>query len=243
MPRRRPQPPQVEVRVPPGEGGNPPSGKADARLSQPVEPRTDRLPAVPRRPDTDEAGRPGNRQASNVFRPTSVPPRSPEASPEDTKYGRGTVADDAYGGEEHPASGMGVAERLAPAEDDAQDQLRDDHFGAEEDDAREDGIGSVEDEADVGYDEPDNGREWLTLVGLIAAGVVGGAAVWLGFDWLWGVLPAAAVVAAAAVIVAMVWIVRRIRRGSGPDTQTTVLAVLVGLVVTVSPAALLLLSR
>jgi hypothetical protein len=43
------------------------------------------------------------------------------------------------------------------------------------------------------------------------------------------------------VVVGLVWIVRKIRRAE--DLQTTVLAVLVGLVVTVSPAALLLVSR
>jgi len=75
----------------------------------------------------------------------------------------------------------------------------------------------------------------------LAAGVVGGAGVWLVFNWLWGVLPAAALVVALAVIVGLVLIVRKIRRAD--DLQTTVLAVLVGLVVTVSPAALLLLNH
>jgi hypothetical protein len=84
-------------------------------------------------------------------------------------------------------------------------------------------------------------REWLVMLAQLALGVIGGAAVWLGFNWLWGFLPAAALVAALVVIVAMVLIVRKIRRAE--DLQTTVLAVLVGLVVTVSPAALLLLNR
>ncbi len=43
------------------------------------------------------------------------------------------------------------------------------------------------------------------------------------------------------VTVGLVWVVRKVRRAE--DTQTTVLALLVGLVVTVSPAALLLVSR
>jgi hypothetical protein len=100
-----------------------------------------------------------------------------------------------------------------------------------------------------GYDdgEPDEdgprspGREWLTMAGQVAVSVIGGAGVWLGFNWLWGKLPQAALVAALAVIVGLVWIVRKIRRAD--DLQTTGLAVLVGLFVTVSPAALLLLSR
>jgi tellurite resistance protein TehA-like permease len=85
------------------------------------------------------------------------------------------------------------------------------------------------------------GKQWLALAGQLAAGVVGGAAVWLGFNWLWVNIPAAALVAALLVVVALVWIVRKIRRAE--DLQTTVLAVLVGLVVTVSPAALLLVGR
>ncbi|MEV6872673.1 hypothetical protein [Amycolatopsis sp. NPDC051128] len=85
------------------------------------------------------------------------------------------------------------------------------------------------------------GKQWLALAGQLAMGVVGGAGVWLGFNWLWVNLPAAALVAALLVVVALVWIVRKIRRAE--DLQTTVLAVLVGLVVTVSPAALLLVGR
>jgi hypothetical protein len=94
---------------------------------------------------------------------------------------------------------------------------------------------------DEPHDAPSAGKQWLALAGQLAGGVVGGAAVWLGFNWLWVNLPAAALVAALVVVVGLVWIVRKIRRAE--DLQTTVLAVLVGLVVTVSPAALLLLSR
>ncbi|HEX6357262.1 hypothetical protein [Actinophytocola sp.] len=83
--------------------------------------------------------------------------------------------------------------------------------------------------------------EWLVMFGQLALGVIGGAAVWLGFNWLWGFLPAAALAAAVVVIATLVLIIRKIRRAE--DLQTTVLAVLVGLVVTVSPAALLLLNR
>ncbi|MGH9061669.1 MAG: hypothetical protein ACRDZY_19480, partial [Acidimicrobiales bacterium] len=60
-------------------------------------------------------------------------------------------------------------------------------------------------------------------------------------NWLWVNLAPAALVGALLVIVVLVWVVRKIRRAE--DLQTTVLAVLVGLVVTVSPAALLLVAR
>lgn len=84
-------------------------------------------------------------------------------------------------------------------------------------------------------------REWLVMIAQLALGVIGGAAMWLGFNWLWGFLPAAALAVALVVTTGLVLIVRKIRRAE--DLQTTVLAVLVGLVVTVSPAALLLLDR
>lgn len=88
---------------------------------------------------------------------------------------------------------------------------------------------------------PSPAKQWMTLGAQLALGAVGGAAVWLGFNWLWVKLPAAALVAALAVTVGLVLIVRKVRRAE--DLQTTVLALLVGLVVTVSPAALLLVSQ
>ncbi|KAA9164879.1 hypothetical protein FPZ12_006335 [Amycolatopsis acidicola] len=101
----------------------------------------------------------------------------------------------------------------------------------------------AEPEAEEEAEESDSSpaKQWLSMAAQLALGVLGGAAVWLGFNWLWGQIPAAALVAALVVVVGLVWIVRKIRRAD--DIQTMVLAVLVGLVVTVSPAALLLLSR
>jgi len=85
------------------------------------------------------------------------------------------------------------------------------------------------------------GREWLLMGAQVGAGAIAGAAVFLAFSWLWGFQPIVAVLAALAVIVGLVFGVRRWRRAD--DLQTTVLAILAGLVVTVSPAALLLVRR
>ena len=104
----------------------------------------------------------------------------------------------------------------------------------------EDDFDEDEDEAEA--EKPGSPvREWLSMAGQLAIGVIGGAALWLGFNWLWGQLPAAALGVALVVIVGLVWVVRKIRRAE--DIQTTILTVLVGLVVTVSPAAMLLLNR
>lgn len=83
--------------------------------------------------------------------------------------------------------------------------------------------------------------EWAAMVSQVGLGVVGGATLWLICEWLWQRIPVVALVVALGLITAMVWIVRRVRRAE--DLQTTVIAVLVGLFVTVSPAALLLVNR
>lgn len=98
---------------------------------------------------------------------------------------------------------------------------------------------NLDDLDDTGASSP--AKEWLVLAGQLALGALGGAAVWLSFNWLWGRLPQVAPVVALAVVIGLVFIVRKIRRAD--DTQTTVLAVLAGLAVTASPGALLLLGQ
>ena len=99
----------------------------------------------------------------------------------------------------------------------------------------------------AGYDgeEPEDdlssAREWAVVAGQVGLGVVGGAALWLVCEWLWQSVPVLALVVALLVITSLVWVVRYVRRTE--DLQTTVIAVLVGLFVTVSPAALLLVGR
>lgn len=133
--------------------------------------------------------------------------------------------------EEHEAFDDKAARRFAGYT--AHDDL--DSPAAEELDGFDD-LDELEPEAEVSP-----AKAWLTMVAQLALGVVGGAAVWLGFNWLWGRLPVAALVVAVVVTAGLVFIVRKIRRAD--DLNTTVLAVLVGLVVTVSPAMLLLIGR
>lgn len=102
--------------------------------------------------------------------------------------------------------------------------------------------GDGQDTAQGGDPEPVSAvREWTVVAGQVGAGVVGGAVLWLGCEWLWQSIPVLALIVALAVITGLVWVVRRVRRAE--DLQTTVVAVLVGLFVTVSPAALLLVGR
>ena len=180
--------------------------------------------ADPRRPGPDRGGpdRPGpNRPAGPDSRtrmqPAVFPPREKPAPEPDEDF-RGFPDRDF-----DPDDRYDRADRL---DDDVDFDELDGPDDLDEDDELQDGSPL---------------REWLVMAGQLAVGVVAGGAVWLGFNWLWGFLPQAALVVALAVIVALVLIVRKIRRAE--DLQTTVLAVLVGLVVTVSPAALLLLNR
>ncbi|MGH3832025.1 MAG: hypothetical protein ACRDRS_16510 [Pseudonocardiaceae bacterium] len=83
--------------------------------------------------------------------------------------------------------------------------------------------------------------DWAVMVGQVGIGVGGGAALWLICEWLWRWNAVVALVVALVMITGLVWVVRRVRHAE--DLQTTVIAVLVGLFVTVSPAALLLVSR
>src|SRR5699024_9821815 len=152
-------------------------------------------------------------------------------------------------GEDYPDDDV-VDDYVADYEDDYYDEYHDIDEDEYDDDVRIQGGAqrAHEDYADedaavteADLEEPADarspGRQWLMLAGQLALGVVSGAGVWLGFSWLWNKFPSAALIAALIATVGLVWIVRKVRRAD--DTQTTVLAVLVGLIVTVSPAALM----
>ena len=132
-----------------------------------------------------------------------------------------------------PKGGKAVAhpiDELDEAYDEGYDDELDDELDYED-----------EDEYDDEDEEESPAKEWLVMTSQLAIGAVGGAGLWLGFQWLWRFMPVAALVVALVVITSLVWVVRRIRRSD--DLQNTVVTVLVGLFVTVSPAALLLLDR
>jgi hypothetical protein len=85
------------------------------------------------------------------------------------------------------------------------------------------------------------GRVWVTVVAQWILGALVGAALWVGFRFLWRSLPVVALAAAVLVTVGLVVIVRALLRNDG--MRTTLFALLVGLLLTVSPAILVLLNR
>ncbi|MFD7653005.1 hypothetical protein ACFV4N_03395 [Actinosynnema sp. NPDC059797] len=123
-------------------------------------------------------------------------------------------------------------------EEDEDDDYSSPSRGRRFDDDEPAGLSDVDEVDDEPEGDRSAGKEWLVMLGQLAVGVVGGAALWLGFNFLWRTLAPAALVVALVVTVGLVMLVRKIRRAD--DLQTTVLAVLVGLIVTVSPAAMLL---
>lgn len=90
-------------------------------------------------------------------------------------------------------------------------------------------------------EEAGGGPAWAAVIAQWIAGAIGGAALWVGFRFLWRDLPVVALAAAVLVTVGLVVVVRALLRSS--DLRTTLFAVLVGLLLTVSPAILVLLGR
>jgi hypothetical protein len=101
------------------------------------------------------------------------------------------------------------------------------------------GLGAEDDDLDEDVEHAGSGlKAWLVLIGQGIAGAVGGALLWVGFRYLWLNLPVVALAAAVVATAGLVLVVRTIR--GSEDLQTTMLALLVGLIVTISPAVLLL---
>jgi hypothetical protein len=233
-PKPQPQPQQPK----PQPSSKPPSSPPTMQ-APPVSPPTRRPGPPPEAATTEEFPQlPSEPSAqSTQRRPPAQPPL------ESTQAHPGPYVDDDlndFEDEFTPGGDIGTALRGRPADESFPG--RDDDFGdySDYDEDIDDDHGPVE--RFDGDEEPRSGtREWLLMAAQVGVGAIAGAAVWLAFSWLWGIQPVVALVAAVLVIFGLVVGVRRWRRTE--DVQTTVLAVLAGLVVTVSPAALLLLHR
>lgn len=82
---------------------------------------------------------------------------------------------------------------------------------------------------------------WAAVMGQWIAGALGGAVLWVLFRFLWRNLPVVALASAVVVTVGLVIVVRALLHNN--DRRTTIFAVLVGLLLTVSPAILVLMGR
>ncbi len=87
-------------------------------------------------------------------------------------------------------------------------------------------------------EEDENRRQWLVLAGQSAGAAVAGMLLFKGFERMWEVLPWVALMLAMIVILGLVALVRVLRRTD--DIFSTVIAVVVGVFVTLGPLAFLL---
>lgn len=107
-------------------------------------------------------------------------------------------------------------------------------------DAETDGETALDEAADTPAPARSRGpvRQWLSLVGQGAVAIVLGALLFKGFERLWEMLPWVALVLAFFVIVGLVAVVRVLRRTD--DIVSILLAVVVGVFVTLGPLAFML---
>ena len=117
-------------------------------------------------------------------------------------------------------------------------------------DEREHDVDDLDDDReDDEHDEFDEHEErtvrpaqaWAGVVAQWLAGAVAGAVLWVLFRYLWRGLPVVALAAAVLVTAGLVLLVRQLLHQA--DRRTTGFAVLVGLLLTASPAVLVLLGR
>lgn len=233
----KPVPPSVQMPVPvhkPGPQGPPPR-----------EAMTEQLPRIPAKAPVDQIAA---LETESVLIVPPAPPKLPEPLPGNQPDAWFSDDEDDVKTDLSMAPMESTAAHPGPyVDDDSQEyavyRAEDDYLEDSDDEDEDEGPAGLDD-ADEASEEPAEeperspGKEWLIMIGQLAVGVLGGAALWLAFNFLWRSAPAAALVVALAVTVGLVLLVRKIRRAD--DLQTTVLAVLVGLIVTVSPAAMLL---
>jgi hypothetical protein len=192
-------------------------------------PATDQLPRVnpaPANPAAWSNQRPSNTLSSNTSNGSSITYSG--STPYSGSTSNGGSA--SYGAiPQASAAGLDVAGRAVPEQDEhasgaTEAQLEEPIEGQEE--AQESGSPLW---------------QWVAMASQVGIGVVGGAALWLICEWLWRWHSVVALAVALTVIAGLIWVVRHVRRSE--DFQTTLVAVLVGLFITVSPAALLLVGR
>ncbi|MBE9374864.1 hypothetical protein IQ251_10460 [Saccharopolyspora sp. HNM0983] len=193
----------------------PPAPQAPAPPAQQVEGATVQLPPVelPAQPD----------QHGTTFLAPAAPAPDDDPQPDPYDYD----LDNAFGDrsdDEYPGAARGGDAAYA---DDYDPELPA-------------GIGSSE-LAEEEEPAPSAGREWGVLAVQVVGALVGGGVLWLGFRWLWAANAFAALAAALMVSACLVFVAWKVLRSN--DLQTMLLAVLAGVLCTMSPAALLLINH
>lgn len=223
-----------------------------------------RVPAVPAGLDTGYAPARDERGVDEAVTgpiPIVAPPGNPRDTGPIAPGAPGSAGSDDGPPTQYSPGVVGDEDDPQAADDEwADNEWSDDEWAddesAEDDDSADD-VTYAEDDGD--YDEDDDDREplaqpdpdrtegragaptWPAVIAQWIAGAIGGAALWVGFRFLWKGFPVVAVAAALVVTIGLVVIVRALLRNR--DLRTTIFAVLVGLLLTASPAILVLIGR
>ena len=178
-----------------------------------------------------------------------APPRRAAATVAPTRGAPDDVDDDLFGVAGLAGDGLrdGAGGRFDlddVDEDDEDEDDEDDRGRADLDDGDDDLLDDDRAHDDDRDDVPGATRPAQAWAGVVAqwlAGAVAGAVLWVLFRYLWRELPVVALAAAVLVTAGLVLLVRQLLHDV--DRRTTGFAVLVGLLLTASPAVLVLLGR
>jgi hypothetical protein len=198
--------------------------------------------------------------------PAALPAKQPPARPADpdggppTQFSPGVIEDDpdddTWADDEWDDTDWDDDESDEDYADDARaaaDAEYDQDFRDDLDDDIADQVDEHDDYVDEHDEEADDdaarrrvrtagsGPTWPAVIAQWIAGAIGGATLWVAFRYLWKGFPVVAVAAALAVTVGLVIIVRALLHNR--DLRTTIFAVLVGVLLTASPAILVLIGR
>ncbi|GAA3430840.1 hypothetical protein [Kutzneria kofuensis] len=214
-PQQAPQQPSGQQQAPQQPSQQPPTGyfrPTPPGTPPPVDATADTTHLRPITPDTPPPNPLANRLAGAPPQEgvTEQLPRIPAAVGESTQAHPGPLVDD----DDDPFAGVGTQTPMESTqahagpyvdegdEDYEYDYEQENAFSyAVDHDAAPAGVGgslAVEDEEDGEEAEGSPAKQWLMMIAQLAIGVVGGAALWLGFQWLWNALPAAALAAAGS---------------------------------------------
>ncbi|MGE0297116.1 hypothetical protein [Pseudonocardia sp.] len=187
--------------------------------------------------------------------PTEFAPRVQDQDDEDAHEWDEDWSDDQWDDEQHAGADQHDRDRRRGADGDGAEGPPTGFYDVESEEygkvgTAEDGEapGLAEEDAEAEHDPdaqeeraPRSGPSWPAVIAQWIAGAIGGAALWVAFRYLWKGFPIVAVAAALLVTVGLVIIVRGLLHNR--DLRTTIFAVLVGLLLTASPAVLVLIGR
>ncbi|MDF3309085.1 hypothetical protein P3H15_29165 [Rhodococcus sp. T2V] len=222
-----------------------PAAKSDA-LAKPEAPAKPGTPAK-----SGAAAKSGTAATSNgasKFAKTPKPEAPAKAKPEPALLSGSTLAGDLMrqSRDSEAANAAEETDLIEAATDEADTDQRDDTQKSEtprrsRKEAKAEKAEAAKAEK-AGKDEAgeNSTREWAVLIGQGVVAVIAGALLFKGFEKLWDVFPWVALILALLVIVGLVAMVRILRRTD--DITSFVIAVVVGMIVTLGPLAFMLAS-